>query len=501
MKNQAVLSRTSIYLNLRELYCTVSHDIIFDVVGNTSAFSMMGESSGYMITVNGHVYLLECGSPVFPYLGYKGIAGIKGIFGTHSHEDHKRWFTDIVLFNFYNPHSKGRLRLISSEPVLEEYRKNSKGALERSLSIDSKRIVDIPYDMMVEECIIGPREKYFINLKDNKDGTFRYCVQDLDGNELGPDRAKIFINHRANRPRLLFKDEESGEWVEPVSYYPFSATSFYEKERNDFYDDEAGLTVRAIKSSVWHGLTSVAFKFMTKKSSLLYSADTVWKPPLWKELCETYRPQSFDKVSRSEFEKSTIIYADINDFIERTWSKERYEKAMEAYKGSVVIHDIAPKNSIVHTDYADIADAPFENMVYTHNPDNLTSRRPMLSSCKRIVVNRGKLFESVRGKLFPFDADFYIRHWSRNLVGYKSEKGTYKVIEKDGLLGIAELESPDKGIMQVELFEEINGEYFPLLSSADEYYSPRPDGRIEKVKISQNRTSGRVVKSIRGKIR
>ncbi|NLA75479.1 MAG: hypothetical protein GX846_08450, partial [Deltaproteobacteria bacterium] len=288
----------------------MSHDIIIDVVGNTSAFSMMGESSGYMITVNGHVYLLECGSPVFPYLGYKGIAGVKGIFGTHSHEDHKRWFTDIVLFNFYNLHSKNRLRLISSEPVLEEYRKGSRGALEISLSSDSKRIVDIPYDTMVEECIIGPREKYFINLKDNKDGTFRYCVKDLEENELGPEQAKIFINHRAGRPRLLFKDEESGEWVEPASYYSFSAASFYEKEKNDFYDDEAGLTVRAIKSSVWHGLPSVAFKFMTKKNTLLYSADTVWRPSLWKELYETRRAQCFDRISRDKFEESSIVYAD-----------------------------------------------------------------------------------------------------------------------------------------------------------------------------------------------
>ncbi|NLA73998.1 MAG: hypothetical protein GX846_00700, partial [Deltaproteobacteria bacterium] len=347
----------------------------------------------------------------------------------------------------------------------------------------------------------GPREKYFINLKDNKDGTFRYCVKDLAGNELGPEQAKIFINHRAGRPRLLFKDEESGEWVEPASYYSFNAASFYEKEKNDFYDDEAGLTVRAVKSSVWHGLPSVAFKFMTKKSSLLYSADTVWRPSLWKELYETHRAQRFDRISRDKFEESSIVYADINDFIERTWSKERYERAMEAYKGSVIIHDIAPKNSVVHTDYADIADAPFENMVYTHNPDNLTSKRPMLSSGKRIIVKRGRLFECVKGRLFPFDADIYIRHWSGNLVGYRSESGRYKVIEKDGLLGIVQKDCPEKGIMQVELYEELNGEYFPLLTNADEYYSCRPDGKIERVRITKNRTSGSVVKSVRGKIR
>ena len=479
----------------------MSHDIIFDVVGNTSAFSMIGESSGYMITVNGRRYLLECGSPVFPYLGYKGLAEIKGIFGTHSHEDHKRWFTDIVLFNFYNPLSKNRLKLISSEPVLEEYCNNSKGALERSLSLDSKMVVDIPYDLMVEECLIGPREKYCIRLKEDKEGAFHYRIEDRQGNEIGPERAKIFISHRANRPRLLFKDEETGEWVEPASYYPFSAASFYEEEKNDFHDDEAGLTVRAVKSSVWHGLPSIAFKFMTDKSNLFYSADTVWRPSLWKELCETYRPQCFDNTSRDKFEELLIVYDDINKFIERTWSRERYERAMEAYKGSVIIHDIAPQNSIVHTDYADIADAPFENMIYTHNPDNLTSTRPMLNSGKRLVVREGKVFESVRGKLYPFDADIYVRHWSKNLVGYKSENGPFKVIEKGGLLGIAEINSPEKGIMNVALFEEINGEYFPLLTEADEYYLQRPDGKIEKIRMTRDKTYGEVVKSIRGKIK
>ena len=478
----------------------MDHDIIFDVVGNTSAFSMMGESSGYMISVNGHVYLLECGSPVFPFLGYKGIASIKGIFGTHSHEDHKRWFTDIVLFTFYNPLLKHRLKIISSEPVLEEFRKNSKGALERSLSIDSKRIVDIPYDVMVEESVIGPRSKYRITFWDAKDGSFKYRVEDRDGNHIGPERAKIFINDRSVRPRMLFKDEESGEWIEPASYYPFSNTTFYEESRNDFHDEEAGLIVRAVKSSVWHGLPSVAFKFMTEKNSLFFSADTVWKPSLWKELYETRHNQRFDKISRDLFEESSIIYGDINDFIERSWSRERYERAMNAYKDSVVIHDIALKNSIVHTDYADIADAPFEKMIYTHNPDNLTSRRPMLNSGKKLVLSNGDVFESVRGLLYPFDADIYIRHWSKNLVGYESEKGDFKVIEKDGLLGIALKDSSEKGIMNVKLYEEINGEYFPLLIEADEFYKQRPDGKIEKIKMTLNSTLGEVVESLRGKI-
>jgi hypothetical protein len=478
----------------------MNRDIIFDVMGNTSAFSLMGESSGYMITVNDRLYLLECGSPIFPSLGYKGIGDIRGIFASHSHEDHKRWFTDIVLFTFYNPLLKHKLRLISSEVVLEEFCKNSKAALERSLSTDSMRIVDIPYESMVDERIIGPRSKYFVNLHEDKGIGYRYTVEDRDGKIIGPDRAKIFINPAANRPRLLFKDEASCEWIEPESYYPFSSTAFYEENQNFFHDEQAGLTVQAIKSSAWHGVPTIAFKFMTGDNSLLFSADTVWKPSLWKKLYETRRPQKFDSIKRKDFEKSSILYGDINDFIERTWSRERYESAMAAYKDSVVIHDVARKNSIVHTDYVDIANAQFDDLVLTHSPDNLTSIKPILSSGKRIILRNGKLYESVRGELFPFDADVYIRHFSCNMVGYKSEKGAYKIIEKDGLLGAVDVDSPGDGTMRVDLYQDIKGEYFPVLTRPDLYYRIRPDSNVEVVISTTEASVGKVVENLRPKL-
>lgn len=478
----------------------MNQDIIFDVIGNTSAFSMMGESSGYMITVNNCSYLLECGSPVFPSLGYKGIAGIKGIFATHSHEDHKRWFTDIVLFTFYNPLYKQKLRLISSERILEEYAKNSKGALERSLSMDSKRIVDIPYDIMVEDVVIGPRSRYFISLKSSKDGSFHYVVEDRQGHIIGPDRAKIFINPAANRPRLLFKDDETGEWVEPESYYPFSSTVFYEGNQNVFHDEEAGLTVEAIKSSVWHGVPAIAFKFMTEKSSLLFSGDTVFKPPLWKELYEEYRPQKFESVSRDKFEEHSTIYGDINDFIERTWSQARYESAISAYKDSIIIHDVARKNSIVHTDYPDIANAQIDNIIYTHNPDNLVAWKPILTPGKRLVLQGKDVYESVKGKLYPLNADVYVHHFSCDLVGYKSSKGAYKVIEIGDLLGVVDSDSPEKGLMRVDLYQDILGEYFPLLTDLHKYYQPRRDGRVEEITIKKDSSSGRVVKNVRDRL-
>lgn len=479
----------------------MSTDIKFDVLGNTSPFSMMGESSGYMVTVNACVYLLECGTPIFPHLGYKGIAEIKGIFATHSHEDHKRWFTDIVLFTFYNPLFKRKVKLISSEVILEEYAKNSKGALERSLSHDSKRIVDIPYEKLVEEIVIGPRSKYFINLKSDRDRRFRYVVEDRYGNAIGPEKAKIIINPAANRPRLLFKDDETGEWIEPESYYSFDSETFYEMNRNIYHDDEAGLTVQAIKSTVWHGVPTVAFKFMTEKNSLLFSSDTVYKPALWKELYEEYRPQNFGSITQKQFEKNSIIFGDINDFIERTWSRERYENALSAYKDSVIIHDVARKNSVVHTDYPDIADAPFYNLLYTHNPDNLTAWRPILTSGKKLVLKDGEVFESVKNKLYLLDADVYIHHFSCDLVGYRSEKGAYKVIETDDLLGIVSAEYPEKGLMRVDLYQDIGGEYFPILTDPNKYYCARGDGKVEEVTIYNESSNGRVVKNMRSRIK
>ncbi len=461
---------------------------------------MMGESSCYMVTVNGRSYFLDCGSPIFPYLGYKGISEINGIFATHSHEDHKRWFTDIVLFTFYNPLYKHKVKLITSEVILEEYSKNSKAALERSLSRDSKRIIDIPYDEMVEPVVIGPRSKYFINLKTAANGSFYYQVENRNGHVIGPEKAKIFINPAANRPRLLFKDDQTGEWVEPESYYCLCSETFHEKNRNVYWDDEAGLTVEAIKASAWHGVPTIAFRFVTQENSLLFSADTVYKPTLWKQLFEEYRPQRFESIGREEFEKSSILFGDINDFIERTWSRERYESALSAYQDSVVIHDVARKNSIVHTDYADISNAPIDKLLFTHNPDNLTAFKPILKSNRKLVLRGGEVYESAKGRLYPFDADVYIHHFTCDLVGYRSERGDYKVIEKGGLLGIVKTDEPGEGLMRVDLYEDIRGEYFPLLTDQNRSYVIREDGQVEEVTRDGNSSRGRVVENVRGKI-
>ena len=476
-------------------------DITFHVIGNTSPFSLMGESSGYLISVHKSTYLLECGAPVFPYLGFQGIERLKGIFVTHSHEDHRRWFTDLALFMYYDSKLDKRVQLISSELILEEYHKNSKGALERSLSKDSRKVIDIPYETMVDQTIIGPRSKFFISLEMEKGGYFYYRVKDRAGNVVGPEKAKIFINPKANRPRLLFKDDETGEWVEPESYYSFESSIFYEEDPNHFIDSDAELTVQAVKAPVWHGVPTIAFRFVTPKNTLFFSGDTVYRPSLWKELCEIHRPQSFEKISRKEFEESSVLFGDINDFIERTWSKERYEAALKAYEGAIVIHDVARRGSVVHTDYEDIGEASIENLIFTYSPDNLTAWRPILSSGKVLVLREGNVYELVKGRLYPLDADVYVKHFTSNLVGYRSPKGRYKVIKRDGLLGITSLDSPDEELLRIELFEDIGGQYYPMLEDTRKEYRIRPDGRVEEVTFSLGSSVGRVVHDLRGRIK
>ena len=218
-----------------------NRDFILEVLGNTNPFSMAGESSGYTITVNGRSYLLECGAMVFPLLGVEGVAKIQGIFASHSHEDHKRWFTDIVLFTFYNPAIDHRVRLISSGTRDRgDSPRTPSGPWSALLSFDSKRVVDIPFDRMVERVPIGPRSRYYIHYDSHGDGTFHYDVRDRSGNVLGPDRAKIVFQPGVSRPRLLFRDEASGEWVEPDSFYPFSSTAFYEEDQHPFVDVGGG---------------------------------------------------------------------------------------------------------------------------------------------------------------------------------------------------------------------------------------------------------------------
>jgi hypothetical protein len=111
------------------------------------------------------------------------------------------------------------------------------------------------------------------------------------------------------------------------------------------------------------------------------------------------------------------------------------------------------------------------------------------------------VYESVKGRLHAFDADVYVHHFSRDLVGYRADKGTYKVIRKNGLLGIAEADGPEKELMRVTLYEDVKGEYYPLLKDVNKSYVVREDGRVEEVTRFQNSSTGSVVQDLRGTLK
>ena len=111
------------------------------------------------------------------------------------------------------------------------------------------------------------------------------------------------------------------------------------------------------------------------------------------------------------------------------------------------------------------------------------------------------LYEAVKGVLYPFDADVYVHHFSCDLVGYASAKGAYQVIEKDGLLGVVPAERAEEGLMTVDWYQDIRGEYFPLLLEPNKTYAVRSDGRVEEVTRYSQWSLGRVVQNRRGRIK
>ena len=346
--------------------------IIVRVLGDYGPFSRMGKSIGYQVTIGNSIYLVDCGSPLFQQIGGHKIKSIKGLIVTHCHDDHKRWFSDLALFCKYAPDISRKVLFLSSEEINREILRASGPALDRSLSHDSTSIVDIPYGDYVDSQIIGPRAKYKITSKDEGHGRTSLFVSDNNGNPVSPDIAKIVINTKTGRLRLLFKDPGYGEWVEPESFYPFSSGVFY--SRNHTHRDAEGFTIEAINAPVWHGISAIGLKFKTDKESLVFSSDTVHDVNLWKRLYTEKRPQR-QSLTKKEFEAAPIIYGDINDYIERIWSEERFHDAIHAFNDSIVIHDIATRNSVVHTDYKKLRDTVLlkDKTILTHSPDTITS--------------------------------------------------------------------------------------------------------------------------------
>ncbi|HWR57741.1 MAG TPA: hypothetical protein VN328_02530 [Thermodesulfovibrionales bacterium] len=486
-------------------YARMGKGINLHILGDYGPFSRMGKSIGYQITIGQSRYLIDCGAPLFQQMGGHRLRGIKGLIVTHCHDDHKRWFSDLALFNMYAPDFSKRISLLTSEDVHQEIIRASGSALDRSLSHDSKNVIDIGYEDYINFRVLGPRARYRIISMEDGAGKTSLSVVDRGGNIVGSDKAKIVISRKTNRPRLLFKDPDYGEWIEPESFYPYSSSVFYEEDRNSHRDEE-GFTLEALKSPVWHGVTSIGVKVTTDEETLIFSSDTVNDRELWKGLYTEKRRQRLH-LSQREFDSSSVIYGDINDYIERVWSEERYRDAVDAFDGAVVIHDIALGKSVVHTSYERLHATSLrqEATILTHSPDKITSEWVLCKAEKNFLIRGNAFFEAVGDKLYPMNADIYHKEKGAYYVGYKNDTGRYTVLEYAGILGIFDNNDP-KGVMpgrqlyRVDLYEDIGGKYFPKIEIEDAQYLERKDGEVELVEFTKEGSRGRLVEDHRERL-
>ncbi|MBI5366430.1 MAG: hypothetical protein HZA54_05305, partial [Planctomycetes bacterium] len=476
--------------------------IWFDVMGDSGPFSKFGHSIGYRVRGKASAYLIDCGAPLFEVLTEAELRDLRGIIGTHSHDDHRRWFTDLALYKRYIAPKRERLRLITSETIQEEFAKTSRGALERSLTPDSKQVVEVPYGDFVEPCVIGPRARYRIRPVPQGGDAWAWRVVDADGEVVAPADAKVVIAGRegANRPRLLFRDPASGEWVEPESFYAYGQRVFYEENQNALRDEESGFEIRALKSPIWHGPPTIGVEIVSADERLVFSSDTVFNPDLWQALAEEYHPQRLP-MGREAFEQASVIYGDINHFIERTWSPERLADARAAYEGATVIHDVGDRGSVVHTDYDQVVRAGGPFAMLTHSPDRFVSEYPLAITGKTFRVLGGTIFEEVAGELLELNADVYYRSFPHAYVGYRSSKGDYRLVDKGGYVAVVKRgeESPYPTKFYFDMYRDVKGQYL-VEPGPNADYVTRPDGRIERVEWDEKGSRGGPVKNLRSEV-
>ena len=299
------------------------------ILGDFGPFSTMGKSIGYEITIGKSVYLVDCGAPLFQQIGSSRFKHINGLFITHNHDDHKRWFTDLALYNYYEEDNDSKVSIFTSENIQKELTRASGPALDTSLCMGSNKIIDISIVEYAAFNTIGPKARYSICSVAEGNAKISLRIFDDGGYPVSSDKAKIVISNKTKKPRMLFKDPTYAEWIEPESFYPFSSNIFYENNENIFKSSE-GFTIEAIKSPVWHGISNIGIKITTDNETLIFSSDTVNNKYLWEQLYQEKREQNL-QMSRKDFERAEVIYGDINDYIERTWSEERYTEAISAF--------------------------------------------------------------------------------------------------------------------------------------------------------------------------
>nr|HPG29490.1 hypothetical protein [bacterium] len=386
------------------------------------------------------------------------------------HDDHKRWFTDIALFRKYVTPNKPKIKLLSVEPLLKEFKNSSKSALEKTLSFDSKKVVEFPSSEFYDSVRIGPAAKYKA-VETIENGKLEYCVADKSGKIMPPEKCKAVAHPATGSKSILFYDEEFKCWVNPEIFYHFENEKFYE-DNISFIDEETGLKITAVNAPSWHGIVSAGYVIETGSEKVYFSGDTVFNVELWKELSNKDLTPKYN-CNDKEFADKRFITGDINDFIERAWSWERFDSAMKLYfRTDFMFHDSAGVKSIVHTDFSDCSSLDRNKTLLTHCPDKYVSKIPLTFNDKEYMIKNGKLFEITDCGLFELQADIYYKSGLRYYAGYKNPEGKFVLAENNGTLELkpfSESKNAETGFERYDLYEDIRGGYY----STDEKLSQK----------------------------
>ncbi len=477
--------------------------ILIDIIGEGRPFSKYGQSISYHLNVCGYHYLVDCGAPIFEHIPHHHIEKINGLFATHSHQDHKRWFTDLALYLKYKVTGDRRLNLITTDPIHKEFMSDSRGALERTLSSDSCRVIEVPYRDFVNQVPFGPSPKYRIVEADGETGDGKWTVVTHDGEPVSPDRAKVIVKgqNQASRPRMLFRDPETSMWVEPRQYYSFHSDVFYQQDWQPVRHESStnSVTITPVKDPVWHGPPTIGIEINTPDERVVFSSDTVYDPDLWKRLTFETQDMTFRNISKQEFQSSRVLQADINDLIQKQWSEQRYRNARNFYRDAVVIHDCGPPGDPVHTDYASLRGLECSELVLTHCPDRFISEFPIAIHGKTFHVKENQLFERTTNGTFPVKADVYMRESDSAYVGFKTGDGLFNVVKQNGSLEMVRRNKEVSGqsLMNVDLYRDIEGRYFPYLDDNRKTYEVISEDRVERVTRWEDGSSGVRVRSVR----
>ncbi len=469
-----------------------SSGLYIDILGDYSTFSPAGKGIGYRIRANGAEFLLDCGAPVFHQLGEEGINNLDGIIITHSHEDHKRWLTEIGLHNKYTSRNGLSFPLLGIEKVMKEIKTTASYALEQTLSEDSMQIENILFEDFFQPQIVGPRPRYHCK-KISKKG---WRVVDQNNNILPPDKAKVFLPPGQRAPSRWFNDPEEKIWIEPESFYNFTDDRFYQNIDNLSYEHKNGLKITPVKATFWHGLPGCSYLFSYENEKVLFSSDTHYNPRLWKKLARP-RPPAKDPL-QSEIATSHQTTENINNYIQQTWSKKRLDRALSFYDGDYpLVHDVTTGRGIVHTPYKHLRDFEGE-LLLTHSPDNFTALDPICAPGQVFVVKENKFYTVDNNESYQIPGDCFCRKNEQFFIGLKDEtgshvltetnKGDYQIFRADESIP-AEAEK----ICKIKFYEQIHGDYYPALKDNNKKYYLDDQGRVVLLERDSRKLKSKIV--------